>query len=123
MKRAFLVVATAVASLVLLVPATAGARLAQAGQFEGTVAANQCGPTQFVTLNGPTQLRVLFAGTNAAGYLYGQILGPSNEVVSMTGSYAIPSGGRYGVRACFVADEGIDGPTVNYVGLVLTGTR
>ena len=118
MKSRLLTAAAAAAALAI--PATAGATLAKANQFEGTVAPNDCGAVQHVTVNGPTRIEALFAGNNASGFLFAEILGPAGGVRSDTGPYNTPSGGTYGVRACFISEDGIDAGPIAYVGTVLT---
>lgn len=107
----------------LALPATAAGALARAGQFEGVLAANSCGAVRHVSVSGPTRIDARFAATNAGGYVFAQILGPAGDVRSTTGSYSTPSGGTYGVRACFLADDGIDAPQIEYVGTIFTAGR
>src|SRR4051812_3917359 len=103
MKRRLLAVATAATALIL--PATAGARLAQANQFEGFLAQNTCGAVQNVTVNGPTRIDAVVAGTNVGGLLVAQVLDSRGNVLSDVGSYNTPAGGTYGVRACYLNAE------------------
>jgi hypothetical protein len=121
MKRRLLAVATGATALIL--PASAGARIAQANQFEGSLIANTCGAVRHVNVNGPARIDALFAGTNVGGLLVPQILDSSGTVLSETGSYTTPAGGTYGVRACYENAEGIDSGTVDYVGMVDTAAR
>ena len=117
MTRALLAVATVVAAL--LMTATANAALAKANQFEGVVNANGCSAARPVTTHGPGRIDVLFAGTNAGGFLFGQILGPNGAVLSNTGSYTTTTGGTYAVRVCFLGDDEIDASQVAYVGSIV----
>src|SRR4051794_11785207 len=121
MKRRLLAAATVVAALIL--PASAGARLAQANQFEGFLAANTCGAVQYVAVNGPTRIDAVVAGTNVGGLLVAQILDSSGKVLSDAGLYTTPAGGTYGVRACYLNAEQIDSGTAEYVGMVDTAAR
>jgi len=105
----------------LLLSATANAAIARANQFEGFVAANSCGAIQPVTVNAPSRIDARFAGTNAGGFLYGEILDSSGTVLSSTGSYNATEAGTYGVRACFLGDDAIDLAGIATVGTILTG--
>jgi hypothetical protein len=113
-------IAAAAVAAALLVPATAGASLAKANQFEGALDANSCGAVHRVTVNGPTHIVALFAATNAGGVLVAQILGPSGAVLSNTGTYTTPSAGTFGVRTCFTSTDGIDEAQIEYVGTIVT---
>ena len=113
-------IAAAAAAAALLVPATAGASLAKANQFEGVLNANSCGAVHRVTVNGPTRIDGLFAATNAGGVLVTQVLSPSGAVLSNTGTYTTQSAGTFGVRTCFTSTDGIDENQVEYVGTIIT---
>jgi hypothetical protein len=118
MKRRLLAAASVAAALLL--PATAGASLAKANQFEGVLSADSCGAVHRVVLSGPTRIDAMFAATNAGGLIVSQVLSANGDVLSNTGAYTTPSGGAYGVRACFVSTDGIDASQIEYVGTVVT---
>jgi hypothetical protein len=120
MKRLLLVASVAAA---LVLPAASSAGIAKSGQFEGTIRPDTCGATQWVNVDGRSTITALFAGTNAGGYLFGQVLSTSGRVLSSTGSYNTTGGGTYGVRACFMSGDGIDTDAVRYVGMVATSPR
>src|SRR4051794_25182824 len=103
MKR--LLTAASVAAAFIILPATAGARIAQANQFEGSVAPNGCGAVHNVFVNGPTRISALIAGTNAGGQLVTEVIDAAG--VSHGQAYTTTSAGTFGVRVCFFSD-GID---------------
>jgi hypothetical protein len=121
MKRRLLATATIAASLLL--PATAGAAIAKSNQFEGTLNPNGCAASRSVSVNGPSRIDGYYAGTNAGGYFFVQILNTNGNVVSNTGTYNTPGGGTYGVRACFRNDDGVDTTGIEYVGMITTRAR
>jgi hypothetical protein len=121
MKSRLLATATIAASLLL--PATAGAAIAKTNQFEGTLNPNGCAAPNSVSVSGPSRIDGYYAGTNAGGYFFVQVLDSSGNVVSNTGSYNTPRGGTYKFRACFRNDDGIDTAGIQYVGMIATRAR
>jgi len=120
MKRLLLVASVAAA---LVLPAASSAGIAKTGQFEGTIRPDSCGATQWFNVNGRSTITGLFAGTNAGGYMFGQVLSTSGRVLSNTGSYNTTGGGTYGVRACFSSGDCIDTDAVEYVGAFVATPR
>jgi hypothetical protein len=88
--------------------------IATGNQTEGRLSPNNCATSQQITVTRPSSIQVLIAGTNAGGHLYAQVTSPSGAAGPESGSYDATTPGRYGVRVCFISDDGIDSD-ISYV--------
>jgi hypothetical protein len=91
-------------------------------QNQGRVDPNGCA-TQRFALNGPAQITVLLAGTNAGGDLYAQVIGRRGDVGGDNGYYVADAAGTYGVQVCFRSDDGIDNAQISYVDAIVIEPR
>ena len=88
--------------------------IAKANQAEGKLQPNSCSAPQAFTVTGPSNVAVLFAGTNAGGHLFAQVTDPAGRAGDESGRYSASSPGTYSYRVCFRSGDGIDS-TIEYV--------